>query len=893
MFFVLIPSWIQAQPHAHWQYIHTPHYDIYFLSNMAREAQRVAGTLESLYIPASKSLQASPRRHTVVLRSERVEHNGFTTPSNRLEIFTFPSQDYNFMYNSDWISFVATHELRHTAQFRTVLQNYFFPIPMWTTSSLFTPDWLFEGDAVGIETALTAGGRGRIPNFLLHYKVNLLERGGFGYYKNVHGSLKDFMPNHYRLGYVLTTYLRRHYRTDIIRQLFERKGFLDAINPWVTEQKIKKLTGKTVEEIFQDANEELKTLWGKQLEGLQLTPFTKINRRTSGDYINYIHPHSTQDGIIVLKSGLAFHPHFIQVDSQGNEKKIINTLLDKTDVRFSMAQQTLYWIETCPPWQWKDVTYTALKSYNLATKTYQTLAANSRYNVVAASPNDTKLAVVESNTSYEHHLIILHAQTGEVLQVLPNPSNNYYLTPSWSMDNRHLVAIKQAHNKSTLTLIDTYTGAEEDVLPPTEELIGNPVLHEPYIYYASAYSGIDNIYALDLKTRRRFQVTSSQYGGYNPALSADGQWLFYNDFSKGGMEAVKIKLDPSRWIPLEKVEQRSFHYYAPIVEQEKGPISVDLPSQQRYPIKDYHLLGGLSLWTEWPPKLVLKDIFDTIRWELIILKNLNLYIFDSGPIAHPTLATKFIYKGWYPILSFESSVSNLLSNRRFRVNKNKLAITIPFKWSAREYIYKTHLKTSTLLYTVLALGSRWQASQQYNLSFQRAMPKSPRDIYSPWAQQLRLAYCHTLYEEPLIKAITATIDFYFPGLFKNHGLQLTHQAVLTFSQPIQEEKVAEDYYQNLSRPSSLRKNRNLSSPITINQTASILYALPLCYPDIGWGKLLYLKQIWIEPWYQLDYTLHAVSDQFIGLNIGLQLAWVKLSFTVGYSPKKGAFFTGF
>ncbi len=81
----------------------------------------------------------------------------------------------------------------------------------------------------------------------------------------------------------------------------------------------------------------------------------------------------------------------------------------------------------------------------------------------------------------------------------------------------------------------------------SNENIGYPVPFENYILYNSPVSGIDNIYALDIKSGERFQITCSKYGSYNPALSRDGKWIYYNEQGRNGMDVAKISFDPSTW----------------------------------------------------------------------------------------------------------------------------------------------------------------------------------------------------------------------------------------------------------------------------------------------------------------------------------------------------------
>ncbi|MCG7859343.1 hypothetical protein MD537_20365, partial [Flavihumibacter sediminis] len=73
------------------------------------------------------------------------------------------------------------------------------------------PDWFFEGDAVFQETLLSEQGRGRMPSFFNAW--NALQEAGkqYSYQKLRNGSLRDFTPNHYQLGYLLLQYGQQQY----------------------------------------------------------------------------------------------------------------------------------------------------------------------------------------------------------------------------------------------------------------------------------------------------------------------------------------------------------------------------------------------------------------------------------------------------------------------------------------------------------------------------------------------------------------------------------------------------------------------------------------------------------------------------------------------------------
>jgi len=125
------------------------------------------------------------------------------------------------------------------------------------------PPWFYEGDAVGMETALSHAGRGRLPDWELIFKTNTLSTLPYSYSKNYFGSLKDFTPGYYQLGYFMTTKLRRDYGTNIIDSILSRVG-RNPLRPYNLSNSIKKFTGLNSRLLHDSTVVELKAFWQKQ-----------------------------------------------------------------------------------------------------------------------------------------------------------------------------------------------------------------------------------------------------------------------------------------------------------------------------------------------------------------------------------------------------------------------------------------------------------------------------------------------------------------------------------------------------------------------------------------------------------------------------------------------------
>ncbi len=848
-----------------WHRIRTPHVDIIFRGNMSREAQRMANTLEYLYASMFHPLGIKNKRIALILNNKTVEKNGLTQLfPYKVGFNTFPTQDYNLIGSNDWLSMLATHEFRHAAQYAT-LQRNFNRLAYILGGELFVgglsminvPLWLFEGDAVDRETELTASGRGRIPYFFLQYKTNLLTHKVCGYDKQQWGSFKHPMPNHYRIGYLLAKHLRSRYGDTILADIFQKTTL-----PMPLLVAVKKITGRSIVQIYEDMNHNLKEHWQQQIEGLKLTKTTRLNPRSCADYIDYTYPRVDKKGhVIVLMSGIGTVTQFVGLDSQQRVREIFTPGDIDTKVSFSIAQNKIVWIEEIPDSRWENRSYGVIQSYNTQTKRLKTLTHKSRYGAAALSPDATKIIAFESDEGYNHQLVILDAENGQVLQRLPNPDNHFYLTPKWSADGRHIVVVKNVQQRVTIARINAATGEAQDLLPYSTEHLGCPVMQGQYVLYNSAYSGIDNIYAIDIASHQRYQVTSSQYGAYHPSISADGQWLLFNNFTEDGMDAVKIPFTPQQWTPLAQVERRSAHAYAPSVAQEDNSDGWAHVPHRTYAVERYRpWQHALNVHSWLSLRRIALNTNDSQQFSKR-LQQVELDVISSTDVLNTTeLKVNYLhdfqekwgkasvtinYKDWYPIISLTGAMQGNYQEKLTYTRLLALQLKTPWTLKHGQYTYKPSLATTSTLHNDANIT--WY-TQTYEGSFSRHAKKSFRDICSPWAQEFAVAYEHTPYgedESVLASSVKLHTNLYFPGLAKHHAFRVCLRREYTYA--TQELNEATIKKQLRRRP--LNWCPYASKQCKESISASVRYALPICYPDWSISHFLYVKRLRAETGY--------------------------------------------
>jgi hypothetical protein len=266
----------QNPPSVKWRQIDTRSFKIIFPRDFEDEAQRMANTMEHLYYPVSKTMGVQPRKLPIILQNQNAISNGFVTVApRRSEFYSMPPQDYNFLGSNDWLNLLAVHEYRHVVQYQRSETGWFikatktiFGGDVW---SFFThvgsPSWFWEGDAVATETALTPSGRGRIPNFDLAFRTNLLERGGYNYHKQYLGSFKDYVPNYYVLGYHMVTHVRRKHGEEVWPKIFTRT-FNNPYIPFNFSRSMKVETGNKLMKTYKNMLQEVDSLWKWQIDNL-------------------------------------------------------------------------------------------------------------------------------------------------------------------------------------------------------------------------------------------------------------------------------------------------------------------------------------------------------------------------------------------------------------------------------------------------------------------------------------------------------------------------------------------------------------------------------------------------------------------------------------------------
>lgn len=846
----------QNPPSVKFKQINTASFQIIYPTLFESEAQRMANALEIVIKQVSKTLGHQPKPISIILQNQGVTSNGFVTMAPRhSEFYTMPGQEFDAQ---DWLNSLAVHELRHVVQFDKIGPNLSAPLFEELKLALFginLPSWFFEGDAVGIETALTNAGRGRQPGFELVLRTNQLSGKNYSYSKNYLGSYKNFTPGYYPLGYFMTTKIRRDNGPLILDEILERiKSF--PIRPYNFSSSLKKFTGIHTRKLYLNTMTEMDSLWKDQSRKLSFKNYEFLNRVNSKNPSSYLLPYLTENHeIVCLKTSLSEPPKIISVDADKNEKTILK-IGGQTEPNLGYANGIVTWDEYRSDSRYDQRNYSVICSYDLATKKYKQLSQKSRFFSPSLSPDAKKIIAVSVSLANVFTLVELDAGTGKLLRILPNPKNYTLQTPSYNANGTEIVVT--AVSQKGKTLLYYHDEKIEELLPWQAEMIARPIFNGERIIFKAHYNGIENIYQLNPESKELTQLTQVPFGANYPVVNGDK--LYFSAYDVNGYNLASVNLNDAESILQEKEPNAFVNYFDPLVAQENEPNIFKKIDTINYPTKKYKELNHLLYFHSARLIAGKSDYDNSYDFGLSLVSNNKLntaaasvgYVYNNALNASEFNA-KLTYQKFYPKISV--SYQNRARLAYANTGPQQKPIATPFYWrenyTAIEVsipTYKNWLNKSfyTNFSVSTSLTNRYQATlkpQNFHTNIKFPMDysfitginstKSIRDLAPAWGQNIEVDFSHFPFDKQL-NGINLNIKsaFYFPGFLANHSFK----ASLNF----QNSNGLYQYSTDIPRANGWA---NMKGIVDLKNSLLLSYRFPILYPDWELGPIAYVKRI--------------------------------------------------
>ncbi|MDR6564003.1 MULTISPECIES: hypothetical protein [unclassified Arcicella] len=858
-----------------WSQIKTPHFRLIFPTNIQSIGQRTANVLETVYQPVSNSLGHNPRPISILLQNQTTVSNGFVSLfPRRSEFYTTPPQDYTLLGTNNWLDLLAVHEFRHVVQYDKALTGItklvytiFGNNGLGIINSLAVPNWFAEGDAVGTESALTTSGRGKIPAFDMALRTQLLTKGAYSYSKAVGGSYKNFIPNHYVNGYLMTSYMKTKYGADAWDKILEGT-YRMPFYPFSFSSNIKKVTGLTAEQLYSNAFEDAKKRWQTQLKDIEETPVASLQTNKNKFFTNYEFPQILPDGrILALKSGLSDIQQFVMLDKQNTEEKVIELGIFNNAGMLSVAGTKVAWAEFNFDVRWGQRDYSVIKVYDFNTETTKTITHKTKFAAPALSNDASKIVVVETTAENNYNLVVLATESGKEIARIPNPNNAFYIHPRWTPDNE-ILAVKLLNGKKNIVSINADSYAEKELFSPITENIAHPVKSGNYVLFNSGVTGIDNIFAFDITTNKRYQVTNRKFGAFNPAVSADGKLLYFNDFTENGHRVVEMPFSPNQFLAFDETLNKPVKLFGALLRQEAGENLLKSVGNQTFDTKPYSKA----------------NIFNIYSWGAVFSSNnnkLNVGITSQDLLSTTAISTGYSYnanektgqffadlsfEAWYPKINvnytngqrqtniYIDKANPLDSLRSDKWNQQQIVVgvTLPFNFTRSKYYQSLEVGVNTAITQVSGydLQDRYLSesfngtlsSMIYTFAYSRQLKRAVRDIAPRWGQSISFYTRNLPFGGSLQGGLTVVQgSMYLPGFFPHHSLRLRaafqHQA--GFKNAI---GAPNSNLYLFASPTFFPRGYGYRAFEDLT-TGSVEYRLPLFDPDWNLGRLVYLKRL--------------------------------------------------
>ena len=849
-----------------WQSIETEKYKIIFPSGIYQEANRFANCIDNSYPYLHNSMPSHIKQIPIILHNQNVLSNGFVTwAPKRMEIITTPSRDF---YSQDWLENLALHEYRHVLQVYCQNKGFTKLLSLLTGQTGMglpvsqIPLWLNEGDAVISETIFSESGRGSIPAFQMPFKACVLRNEkDFSYDKYYFGSYKDHVPDYYRLGFYLTSYARIKHGKDIWNKTIEHVGKFSFI-PYSLDIGLKKLYNTSRRKLFHETIDTLKSLWTNENINLDLTNYLSIPVPETDCFTSYkyVHP-SVDSSIIAFKSSIDELNSIVHIDNKGKET-ILHIPGYVYENRLSCGTNLIVWDEIMADPRWQQRNYSIIKSYDLSTGKVKSLTNKSRLFSPCINKEDKKIALIQIDTENNSSLVIIDAISGNETYRRTSPVQGLLSFPVWYGSDSIITALTTHKQGKQLYALDLTTGNWKKISTPTFENISQLSIWKEYIIFSAGFSGIDNIYALSIKSNELHQLTSSRYGAFEPFVDEKSDILYYSQYTEKGFRPVRKNIIKADWISFSEPNHLIPDWAALLAEQEPTLFPEEASKDTVYTSKKYSRLANLFNIHSWMPFYFDSRSIETSDLEIkpgvtILSQNiLSTSISSIGLIYENKnfiVRPSFVYKGFLPVFDFSSTIGGPNKQHVLPAGVVPKDTTFPFfKFALNTYtpLRRYNNKFHKLLQPEIDLEYENTLFYEnglrkgilfvhYKVLLYRHLMLSYRDIYPKWGQSIRLTFTHTPFESSQYGILTSASGvFYFPGIANHHSLIL-------YGGFQYREIENRQYYYSVNRISLPRGYYHvMNEPLArMISKFSINYGLTLMYPDLSLGSPAYIKRI--------------------------------------------------
>ncbi|MDR2910176.1 MAG: hypothetical protein LBV47_02265 [Bacteroidales bacterium] len=853
-----------------WRHINTENFQLIYPDYYETNAQKLVSVLEKVYKYGGFSLKHNPRKISIILHTQTVKSNGLVALApKRSEFYTTTHQG---IYPQDWLEQLALHEFRHVVQVDKInseLSGIIKAILGEQGTALvfgaYLPWWFIEGDAVAAETALSKYGRGRFPSFLMEHQAQVVEKGIYSYDKAYNGSFRDYVPNHYSLGYYIVGSARQRYGSNLWEKVITnvaQKPF--SLNPF--NAALKKNTGFTKVSLYKSVFDSLQNVWLIEDADYKSISY-KIVSPENNVYANYSYNHYLNDTTIIsYKTSLKRNPAFVEI-SKNKQEKIIFTPGDIFEESVNYRENLIVWSEQIPDLRWSHSGKSLIRILDVKSKEIIEITPEHKAFSPVISPEKNRIAVVETDHSNNNYISAYSIPEGKLLNRVQTENNNYLFSPEW-LDENTVAVIILFENGKRLAKMNLVTGKTDILFDTDLGDIKQLKLAGENLFFISSYSGKNSLYSLNLRNKKLNLLYEPRFGVDYPDFSHESGRILLSYYTADGFRIIELNKKNTLNRPLATIKKGSYFLAESLAAQETGIPDFTNKESPQYSSEKYNKAANLFNFHSWAPLFIDAQTFDVSSGISLMSQNklgtAETILGYKYAVNEKTgkLYADYTFKGWYPVFNLEASIGRntskyseiaKITNQYRDINQDTLLkeytqkiidfnanMYIPLNFTKGafqrllqpeiQYIYSHHTNDKTIP-NLTFKGT--VHSLFYQLYYHQILRQSLQDVYPDFGIVFNTNYQHSLGQDADLGNIsTSQLILYLPGLLKNHGIKIYNG----FQNKNQGELYA--FGESILYPRGWAK---INSKEMYSFAAD--YKLPLFYPEYNLGGLVYFRRI--------------------------------------------------
>ncbi len=877
-------------PSVKWKQINTPASRIIFPEGLDSAATRITNVISCIKNPTEETIGNQTKKINIVLQNETTVSNAYVSLGPfRSEYFMTPPQNSFDMGSLAWPDQLTVHEYRHVEQYNNFevglsksMRFIFGEEGQALANDAAIPNWFFEGDAVYNETNLSRQGRGVLPSFFNGYRSLWIEGKNYDWLKLRNGSLKDFVPDHYALGYLLVAYGREKYGDEFWKKVtHDAAAYKNLFYPF--QHAIEKYSGEKYVTFRNNSFDFFKDVF----EISSKHQSTKV-----GTYRDELYPAFSENGsIIFVKSSFKQSPQF--VIRRGSKDYKIRAADYTMDTYFSYRNGKIVYSSFSPDIRWEYRNYSALQIIDVISGHQRTITKKTKYFSPDISEDGQKIVVVDVPASGKCNLKLLNTNTGKLIQELPNPQKLFYTYPKFYGNKKIISAVRNSEGKMSLQQIDLTNLGMKNLLPFTYNVIGFPTVFRDTLYFSYSYKKNDELFAYTFSDEKLWRVHTENkqgLGKYHPAVNSSN--IVWASFTAEGyrlhtLSKTEIKFDE---ILFENLQDVTSSFGITSINRTNANLLYSVPDdtfavtkyRKSFKLFNFHSIEPSVNDPDYTLSLVSENILNTLESNVA-------FTYDRAE-KFKKISFNAAYGGWFPFLSFGSSyiIDRKILYHQSLIRYNQIepyaGFNIPLNLSKHRSF--THLNLgSQYVYSKGIFSGKYEDTLQTSysylnnfLTFSHQTQQAQQQIFPQFAQTINLSY-KTLLTKINGFQIVANGNLYFPGLLRTHSLVLNGAFL------------RKDSLNQINFSSGFPFSRDYQSVNFYEMYKwGINYNFPIIYPDAGFANIFYLLRVRSNLFYDDTYVkdFHKNNEKFrsAGTEITFDSRWwneVNVSFGIRYS----------